>query len=162
MLVYQRVTWYDDDDDAVNPTDVESNVGFSLFVCWTSCTTPTKILRASLQRQWVDVWYCWTTKKLFRFSMTIDVPTYKTQADSKVKIFPLPCWLIPRAGIGRGCHLTRQDKAVLWHNYKKYIWQKEKKQTQKTKKKWNDRKRHKPCKGLWLVALEMPSEIGQS
>ena len=30
--------------------------------------------------------------------MTIDVPTYKTQADPEVKISPLPCWLIPRAG----------------------------------------------------------------
>ena len=92
--------------------------------------------------------------------MTIDVPTYKTQADPKVKISPLPCWLIPRAGIGRGCHLTQQDKSCCMNKYKKYIWQKEEKKQHN--KKWNDRKRHKPCKSLWLVALEMPSEIGQS
>ena len=46
--------------------------------------------------------------------MTIDVPTYETQADPEVRISPLPCWLIPRAGIVRGCHFTRQDKSLFY------------------------------------------------
>ena len=44
-------------------------------------------------------------------------------------ISPLPCWRIKkRAGVARGCHLTR---AVLWH--KNYTWQKEKKTPKKTR-----------------------------
>ena len=58
--------------------------------------------------------------------MTIAVPTYKTQADPKFKIFPLHCWLILMA---EDAILLDKTRAVLWHNYRKYIWQKEKKQT---------------------------------
>ena len=59
--------------------------------------------------------------------------------------------------------LLDKTRAVLWHNYKNRIWQKEReKKTGKKNKQWNDRKRHEPCKSLWLVALEIPSEIGQS
>ena len=89
----------------------------------------------------------------------------ETEADPKVKISPLPCWLISRAGVGRGCHLTRQDKSCIELFYGrtiKIISGKKRREETKNQKKWNDRKRHKPCKSLWLVALEMPSEIGQS
>ena len=47
--------------------------------------------------------------------------------------------------------------------YKKllYLWQKVKRKNNKTIKN-EMTESDKPCKSLWLVALEMPSEIGQS
>ena len=39
------------------------------------------------------------------------LPNIWNRSRPEVKISLLPCWLIPRAGIGRGCHLTRQDKS---------------------------------------------------
>jgi hypothetical protein len=44
----------------------------------------------------------------------------------------------------------------------KIIPGKKRRKPQKNKTTWNDQKPHMPCKSLWLVALEMPSEIGQS
>jgi len=67
--------------------------------------------------------------------MTIDVPTFKTQADPKVKISPLPGWLIPRPVLAEDAILLDKTRAVLWHNYKNYISQKEtQKKTPKTNK----------------------------
>lgn len=62
---------------------------FFFDLCWEGCTNPiAKISRASLQTQWVSrrVVLPDHQKSLFGSSMTIDIPTYKTQTDPKVKI----------------------------------------------------------------------------
>ena len=83
-------------------------------------------------------------RKLFRSSMTMGIPTKKT--DPKVEISPWPCWLIPRAGIvlAEDAMWLDKTKTVLWHNYihtKIVSGKKTKKKQPRKQYTWNDWKR---------------------